>query len=126
MLTEARVLLITRTEAECRNLERVLGEYVILRTACDLRDLEAQLQSDNYDAVFCGWSFHQGSWEMALERLESTSLRYRVVVFCHADGEEECAEAAQTGSLGSLVSPFQNSEDATANDESDCPTFFLT
>jgi len=123
MLTEARVLLITRTEAECRNLERVLGEHVVLRTAWDLGDLEAQLQADNYDAVFCGWSFHQGSWEVALERIESASLRYPVVVFCRPDGEEECREAAQTGSLDSLASPFQHSEEAAPNDESDCSTF---
>ncbi len=107
MADYANVLLISSDEGETVALERILSEHVNLCSVQSLSELQEVLESGGYDAVFCGWSFHQGTWNAALERVQQRCPDLPVIIFSRMGGEKEWVEALEAGAFDLLVAPYQ-------------------
>ena len=81
MLFDPRILLLSSDEAETSVWEEILREHAILKSVKNLSELQSTLEGDSYDAMFCGWSFHQGSWQEALEQIQQRCPSLPVIVF---------------------------------------------
>ena len=109
MLAQPRVLLISSDEAESNALEEVLSEYVNLQNAGNLSEVEKMLEDDEYDAVFCGRSFHQGAWNDALEEVQQRCPDLPVIIFSRTGDEQEWSEVIEAGGFDLLVAPYLES-----------------
>ena len=101
-----KVLLITSDPAETEVLERILKDHVILRSGANLMELQALLEETKYDAVFCGWSFHRGTWYDAVDRILNHTPDLPIVIFCRTAGEREWVEVLKAGAFDLLVPPY--------------------
>ncbi|MBI4458583.1 MAG: hypothetical protein HY648_00820, partial [Acidobacteria bacterium] len=72
----------------------------------DPSELRKVLAKDAYDAMFCGWSYHQGTWQDALKEVLQQCPELPVIVFCRAGGEREWLEALEAGAFDLLVAPY--------------------
>ncbi|MBI3894974.1 MAG: response regulator [Acidobacteria bacterium] len=106
MLSKPKVLLLSSDEAETSLLKEILGDRVVLKSIKSLTELRSILESDNYDAMFCGWSFHQGTWHEALGQIKQRYPNLPVIVFSRAGGEKEWLEALEAGAFDLLVAPY--------------------
>ena len=106
MLCDPKVLLLSSDEAETSIWEEIFREHAILKSVKNLSELQSNLEGGSYDAVFCGWSFHQGSWHEALEQFQQRCPNLPVIVFCREGGEKEWLEALGAGAFDLLVAPY--------------------
>ena len=81
VLSDPKVLLLSSDEAEARKWEEMLREHAILRIARNLDELRSNLEGDVYDALFCSWSFHMGTWHDALGQVHLRCRDLPVVIF---------------------------------------------
>lgn len=109
MLTQPKVLMLSSDVVESGVLDEILSEHVILRTVRDLPELETALVRDDYDAMLCGWSFHQGCWNHALRRIRQWCPDLPVIIFCGHAGEREWIEVLQAGGFDMLNTPYLQS-----------------
>ena len=106
MPKQPKVLLISSDDRESNVLEKVLSEHVVLTTTRNLLELEGILDSSPYDAVFCGWSFSQATWNTALEQVRKRRPDLPVIIFCGAGGEREWVEVLDAGGFDFLAAPY--------------------
>ena len=107
MLSDPKVLLLSSDEAEACKWEELLRENAILKIARNLDELRSNLESDAYDALFCSWSFHMGTWHDALGQLHLRCPDLPVVIFSGAGGEQEWVKVLEAGAFDFLVAPYQ-------------------
>ena len=107
MISHPSILLLSSDETETTVLEGILSEHVLLRRVQNLSELQATLEGGRYDAVFCGWSFHQGTWNDALGQVRQRCPDLPVIIFCRLGGEIEWVEALEAGAFDLLVAPYQ-------------------
>ena len=100
-----KVLLVSNDQAESSSLASVLREHVSLHSAESLPEMSTELDNGSFDAVVCGWSFHKGTWNAALERVEGRTPDLPVVIFCRDGGERELAGVLEAGAFDFLVAP---------------------
>ncbi|MBI3894977.1 MAG: response regulator [Acidobacteria bacterium] len=101
-----KILLLSNNQVETNALEGILSEYVALKSVGNLLELQSVLQGGGYDAIFCGWSFHQGTWNDALQKVRQRCPDLPVIVFCRAGGEKEWVEALEAGAFDLLIAPY--------------------
>ncbi len=101
-----KILLLSGDAAETNLLERILGEHVNLHSIRTLLELQTVLEDGGYDALFCGWSFHQDTWNAALEWVQQRCPDLPVVIFSRAGGEREWIEVIKAGGFDLLVAPY--------------------
>jgi DNA-binding NtrC family response regulator len=101
------VLLLSTDEAESTALQQTLDPHVTLRKVEDLQELQRELQGGNHDALFCGWSFHGGTWDDALEEVGKQCPDLPVIVFSRTAGEWEWIEVLKAGGFDMLVPPYE-------------------
>ena len=107
MLSWPKVLLLSSDDAETQNWEEVFREHATMRRVRTLNELQDHLQDDRYDALFCGWSFHTGTWNQALEHVQQSCPDLPVVVFSGTGDEREWVRVLQAGAFDLLVAPYQ-------------------
>jgi DNA-binding NtrC family response regulator len=107
MLTWPRVLLLSSDDSETASWEEMFREHASLRRVRSLEELEATLDGDRYDALFCGWSFHAGTWNQALEQVQQHCPDMPVVVFKGTGDEREWVKVLQAGAFDLLIAPYQ-------------------
>ena len=61
------ILLLTNDEQQARSLDELLREHLLLTQAKSLPDLQELLRIRQFDALFCDWSFHGGTWKDVLK-----------------------------------------------------------
>ena len=108
MVTCAKVLLISSDEMETSVLEGILSEHVALKSVRDLSELRTVLEEEDigYDALFCGWSFHRGTWKEALKQVQQRCPNLPVIIFSHSAGEREWLEVMEAGGFDLLTGPY--------------------
>ena len=106
MRSHPKVLLLSSDETETRKLEEVLLEYAILKRAENLAELQSNL-GGAYDAVFCGWSFHTGTWNDALGQVRQRCPDLPVVIFRETGDEREWVKVLEAGAFDLLIAPYQ-------------------
>ena len=106
MVNHVKVLLLSNNRTEASALEGILSEHVILKSVGNLLELQNVLEGGGYDAVFCGWSFHQGTWNDALDEIRQRCPDLPVIIFCRTGGEREWVEALEAGAFDLLVAPY--------------------
>ena len=102
-----KVLLLSTDETESTSMQQTLSEHVVLRKVGNLLEFESELKGTNYDAVLCGWSFHKGTWNDALQQVRKRKPDLPVIIFCRSGGEQEWVEVLEAGGFDLLVSPYQ-------------------
>lgn len=107
MRSHPKVLLLSNDETETRKLEEALLEYSILRRARTLAELQSNLEQETYDAVFCAWSFHSGTWNDALGQVRQRCPDLPVVIFSETGDEREWVKVLEAGAFDLLVAPYQ-------------------
>ena len=107
MLGYPKVLLLSSEDAEARGWAELLREYADIRRLKNLNDLQSALERDDYDALFCGWSFHEGRWKDALERAQQRSPNLPVIIFSGIGGEQEWIQVLESGGFDLLVAPYK-------------------
>ena len=107
MLNEPKVLLISSDETEASTWEEILRDHAMLKSVRSLPELEKSLESDVYDAVFCGWSFHLGTWQDTLQQVRQRCPDVPVVIFCRAGSEREWLKVLEAGAFDLLAAPYQ-------------------
>lgn len=103
------VIFLSTDEPENAALQRILSESAMLTPVKALTGLFSVLEQDDYDAVFCGWSFHEGNWNAVLEEVQQRCPEVPVIIFCRKGGEEEWVEALEAGAFDLLAPPYQTS-----------------
>ena len=106
MINHPKVLLVSNNQEETSVLEGILSEHVILKSVGNLLELQKLLEDGDYDAVFCGWSFHQGRWNDALDEVRQRCPDLPMIIFCRTGGEKEWVEALEAGAFDLLVGPY--------------------
>ena len=107
MLTHPNVLLLSTDTEEVSKWERILSEHAVLKRVGNLLELERQLESEVYDALFCGWSFHFGTWKDALRTVQKRCSDLPVIIFSGNGGEKEWVQVLEAGAFDLLVEPYQ-------------------
>ena len=107
MLSYPKVLLLSSDEAEGLKWVEMFREHATLRIAKNLDELRSNLDSDAYDALFCGWSFHMGTWHDALGQVHLRCPDLPVVIFSGTGGEQEWVKVLAAGAFDLLVAPYQ-------------------
>jgi len=108
MITGPKVMLISNEEPESEVLEKVLSEYVLLQKVATLCELQTLLNCHAFHAVFCGWSFHRGAHDLALEEIHHSCSNPPVIVFCQGECEQEWGEVAEAGAFDFLAPPLRD------------------
>jgi two-component system nitrogen regulation response regulator NtrX len=106
MTGQPKVLLICSDQLESRALEGILSEHVNLQSVGDITELRTKLDGKDYDAIFCGWSFHRGMWNEALADIQQRDPNLPVIIFSRHGGEREWVEVLEAGAFDLLVPPF--------------------
>lgn len=106
MLTCARVLLVNCADVEARVLEGILREHVSLQSVQDISELQVALGEGTYDVLFCGWSFHRGTWRDALKQVQQRCPNLPVIIFSRAGSEWEWIEVIEAGAFDLLTAPY--------------------
>lgn len=106
MNSQPRVLLVSSDEAESCVLEGILSEHVDLRSIRDIAELQTKLDDGDYDAIFCGWSLHRGTWNDVLREVRQGHPNLPVVVFCRTGGEREWVQVLEAGAFDLLSAPY--------------------
>ena len=107
MLSQPKVLLISSDEMEASTWEEILRDHVMLKSVRSLPELKKSLESDAYDAVFCDWSFHLGTWQDALQQVRQRCPDLPVIIFCRAGSEREWLTVLEAGAFDLLAAPYQ-------------------
>ncbi len=107
MLQYPNILLLSTDETETAALQQILREHVILRPVKSLADLTALLENANYDALFCAWSFHAGTWNDALEEVRKHYPDLPVIILSSIAEEREWLRVLEAGAFDLLVPPYQ-------------------
>ena len=102
-----KVLLLSSEEEERKTWEAVLSEHVALRSVRDLSELQAALESTDYDALFCGWRFHSGDWNLVLNQARQQYPDLPVIIFSRTGDEAEWVKVVEAGAFDLLVAPYQ-------------------
>jgi DNA-binding NtrC family response regulator len=108
MLRYPRVLLLSNDESETSALDRLLTGHVLLTTVNNLPELVSLLENGNYDALFCAWSFHTGTWSDALEEVQKLHSDLPVIILSSSAEEREWLRVLEAGAFDLLVPPFQD------------------
>ena len=106
MFTHARVLLISNDEMEASALEGILSEHVVLIRVRDFSEMQTALGKGSYDALFCGWSFHRGTWNDALKQVQRRCPDLPVIIYSRAGGAREWLEVIEAGAFDLLTAPY--------------------
>src|SRR5581483_2717539 len=95
MLTEPKILILSSDQEESGILREVLNDHASLRMARNLLELETALAMNEYDAVLCGWSFHQGNRQRARNGIQQWRPDLAPIIFCGQGGEREWREVSE-------------------------------
>ena len=106
-MRQPKVLLLSTDQTEDARLQHILSEHVALRKVGDLLELRRALKDENYNAMFCEWYFHGGTWDDALEEIEEQCPDLPVIVFSRTAGELEWIEVLKAGGFDMLVPPYE-------------------
>lgn len=107
MLRYPKVILLSNDETETTVLEQLLSEHVVLTSVNDLSALISLLEDNDYDALFCAWSFHTGTWNDALEEVRKVHPDLPVIILSSSAEEREWLQALGGGAFDLLVPPYQ-------------------
>lgn len=107
MLEHPNVLLLSTDKTEVAVLQQILREHVILTPASNLPEVTFLLESNGYDALFCAWSFHSGTWHDALEKVRKCQPDLPVIILARIAEEKEWVQVLEAGAFDLLVSPYQ-------------------
>ena len=107
MLRSPRVLLLSTDESETALLKELLSEHVMVTSAQDLCELPGLLKSNNYDALFCAWSFQRGTWKEAVRKIQESYPGLPVVVLSSSPENREWSEVLEAGAFDLLVPPYE-------------------
>jgi DNA-binding NtrC family response regulator len=89
MLRQPNVLLLCSDETQSFALREILSEHAVLTPAGNLDEMKAHLESSFYDAAFCAWSFHLGTWPDALLEVQRLCPDMPVIIFSSTAGNQE-------------------------------------
>jgi DNA-binding NtrC family response regulator len=104
-----KILLLSTDGIESAALQRILNEHVALQKVENLLELQRNLDGGDYDVMFCGWSFHTGTWNDALRQVKQRCPNLPVVIFYKSGGEQEWIEVLEAGAFDLLVPPYRES-----------------
>ena len=107
VLSDPKVLLLSSDESETHEWEEMFREHATLRIARNLDELQSNLEGDVYDVLFCGWSFHMGTWHDALGQVRLRCPDLPVVIFSRTGGEQEWVKVLAAGAFDLLIPPYQ-------------------
>lgn len=111
MLEHPKVLLLCSDEAETSVLQGILSEHVILTCARNLTEMQGLLKGGGYDALFCDWAFHMGTWKDVLEEVQQRHPNLPVIILPRTAGEQEWAEVLKAEAFDLLVPPCRERAD---------------
>ncbi len=77
-----------------------------------MEQLDSLLKRGDFDAVFCGWSFHSGSletgkWSDVLDIVADTVPGLPVVVLSSISESDEWIQALEAGAFDLLIPPYE-------------------
>ena len=107
MLRNPNVLLLCSDETRALALREILSEHAVLTPAGNLSELTVLLESSCYDALFCAWSFHRGTWNDALLEARRLHPDLPVIIFSSTAGEQEWLRVLEAGGFDLLAPPYQ-------------------
>ena len=105
-----RVLLLGDETSGTGPWRRILSRQSRVVCAEDIPEALSLLAEEAYDAVFCDWRFHCGTWREAVERIGALYPELPVVVVSQSDGIaegiQEWAAVVEAGALDLLGWPL--------------------
>ena len=107
MMAYPRVLLLTTDEPEAAQLNALLSEYVTLARAHDLRELGTLLETGQYDALFCDWSFYSVAWDEVLQEVRERYPDLPVIILSRTVAERQWLEVMDAGAFDLLAPPYR-------------------
>ena len=106
MLRYPRILLLCSDQLEACRIEEHLSKHACVSRTCDLSELSTLLESTCFNAAFCAWTFHRGTWKNALLEARRFQPDLPVLVFSSTGGEREWIEVLDSGAFDFLVPPY--------------------
>jgi len=107
MLGYPKVLLLSTDKTEAAVLQEVLAEHLLLTPAASLSEVMFLLATSSYDALFCTWSFHSGTWVDAVDNVSRWQPDLPVIILSRTAEEREWVQVLEAGAFDLLVPPFQ-------------------
>ena len=111
MLTVPSVLLLDSAETETGTIMDILAQHanlMVVRSLTELKELRAERE---YDALFCGSSFHQARWKDAVQAIRIIVGGDLPVIFLsRTAGEKEWMEVFESGGFDLLAAPYHKSQ----------------
>lgn len=107
MGTHRNILLLVSEDKETAVVRELLQEHGIVTCAGNLPELRTLLRKNSYDALFCAWSFHTGTWSEVLEIVREESPEVPTIVLSRVGTEREWTAALEAGAFDLLIPPFR-------------------
>jgi len=111
MLGGPNVLLLGSAETEAGAVKEFLAQHANLTLVRSLTELKGRRAEREYDALFCGSSFHQAKWKDALQAIRIIVGGDLPVIFLsRTAGEKEWMEVFESGGFDLLAAPYHKSQ----------------
>ncbi len=107
MQKRLKVLLLNSDEAESSILRDLLSKHVIVTWARNVPETLGLLDGSSYDALFCNWCFHMGTWHDALKEVQKRYPELPTVIVCRTGEEREWVEVLEAGAVDLLSAPYR-------------------
>ena len=115
MLGVPNVLLLGSAETETGAVMDILAEHANLTLVRSLTELKERRAEKEYDALFCGSSFHQARWRDAVQVIRIIVGGDLPVIFLSRTADEkEWMEVFQAGGFDLLALPYNESQTLAA------------
>ena len=74
--------------------------------ARNLGELGTLLETGQYDALFCDWSFYSGAWNEVLQEVRERYPDLPVIILSRTAAEREWLEVMDAGAFDLLAPPY--------------------
>lgn len=110
MLQVPNVLLLCSNDAESSALRETLVQVADLTPVRTLTELRERSTVSPYDALICGWSFHQTRWKDALEVIRIILGDVPVIFLSRSEDVDDWKAVLEAGGFDVLSPPFSKSQ----------------
>ncbi len=106
MLRIPHIGLVTGSDAQAAALERLLQGHAVLTHARSICEFLNLWRTEQFDALFCEWSFGSGDWKEDLQVVRLNHPALPVIFLAGDQGQKEWVEVIEAGAFDLLTPPY--------------------
>jgi len=101
-------ILLVGSDPDGSLLGEMLTHYAAVTRVEGISEALANLETKDYDVLFCQWEIAEESWKSILQEIQKRGREMPVIVFSHCGGEREWTQVLEAGAFDLLVPPYRS------------------